>query len=186
MTWYKESQKKDENEIVFRDENRGFHHGQADNTLIAYSPPGNPVGYIEYSIFDDEVSVQYIYVAEDKRLGGFGRALLLELQNRYPYTGIKLGMSTEDGSSLLEKMKTNYIPNQEYIKLKEEQENLLKRIKVLDAKAAAWFNLPPEEQEKERSRILEDGEEFNRIHDRLHEIEKELLYMEPGKTLFIS
>lgn len=184
MTWYRESQKKDE--IVFRDENRGFHHGQSDNTLIAYSPPGTPVGYIEYSIYDDEVAIQYLYVAEDKRRNGFGRALLLELQKRYPDTGIELGMSTEDGSAMLGKMKSDYIPNKEYEKLKEEEGSLKKRIKILNDKRDIWLSLPDEEKEQARPQLLLDGEEWNKISDRLWEIERDLLDMKPGKKIFIG
>lgn len=186
MTWYKESQVKDGSEIVFRDENRGFHHGQSDNTLIAYSPPGNPVGYLEYSIYDGEVSVQYLHVAEDKRRNGFGKALLLELQKRNPGIGIDLGMSSKEGSALIESMKREYIPNQEYGKLKKEEESLKDRIQALNDKRDAWHLLTEEEKNRTRPALLADGEEWNKINDRLWEIEKELLYMKPGKSLLVG
>lgn len=185
MSWYKESQAKDGSEIVFREECRGAHHGQTDMTLIAYSPPKTPVGYIEYSIYDDEVSIQYLYVAEDKRRRGFGRALLLELQKRYPETGIELGMSTDEGSALLGKMKSDWIPNKEYDKLKEEEASLKKRIKALDDKRDAWLLLPEEEKNRTRPQLLSDGEEWTRIHDRLWKIENDLSYMKPGKNIFV-
>ncbi len=185
MLWYKESQAKDGSEIVFRDECRGAHHGQADMTLIAYSPPGTPVGYIEYSIYDDEVSIQYLHVAENKRRMGFGRALLIELQKKYPENGIELGIASKEGSALLGTMKRNWIPNKEYEKLKIEDASLRERIKVLEDKRDAWLASSAEEREVTRSQVLADGEEWNRIHDRFWEIEKELLDMKPGKNLFV-
>lgn len=57
----------------------GYHHGQTDCTIRAYSED-RLVGYLSYAEFQGETFIQHIEVAEDMRRQGIATQLYNELK----------------------------------------------------------------------------------------------------------
>ena len=91
--------------VAFHEETTGYHHGQKDLTLYAYdekTPEKRVLGYIQYSIFEDEIYVAYIFVHPPYRRQGIGKALVRKLmENKEP---INWGLATPEGIELLRSM----------------------------------------------------------------------------------
>lgn len=106
--------------IEFRADCVGAHHGQLDINLIALID-GEPCGQIQFSEYEKKPSVKWIEVAEDRQREGIGRAMVLELQSRYPNTELDFGMMTDDGIALLESIPSIEVdPSPERTKLESQ------------------------------------------------------------------
>jgi GNAT superfamily N-acetyltransferase len=185
MAWYKTFQTIQSPVLEFRNENRGAHNDQSDMTLFAYLPSGKYVGRLEYSVYQDEPHIQYIEVQKPLRRKGYGKAMMLELQRQFPDVEIDTGMSTEDGTAMLEKMKTKFLPNDVYIKLNDEKTKLSKRLEELQVQFDARDSMSPAEVEATRPQFNKMCEEWSRLDQRVWEIDEALARMKPGKTLFV-
>jgi len=103
--------------------NRGYHHSQSDDSIIAYV--GDDVaGYIDYSSYHDDVSIQMVSVNKAYRRLGVATTMLQELDRLYPDIEIDPGMTTEEGSKLLEEYRRRYpkkidfeggVPNKKFV-----------------------------------------------------------------------
>jgi hypothetical protein len=136
------------------------------------------VGTLEFSVFNEEPYVNMIKVKENYRRQGIATGLIKELQRKFPDTEIHMGMSTIDGSKLLESLPSKFIPNEHYNELLSEKNKLETRIKELQI---FLDTCDPKTQRKE---MLSVGEEFNTISDRLYNVEKEIQGLTPGKNIF--
>lgn len=76
-----------------------FSHGQ-HNMRATATTNDELVGFVDYSVFDGEVSINYI---ESKRKG-IGSELIRFLAKNYDYENILWGMLTDDGANLKKKM----------------------------------------------------------------------------------
>ena len=79
--------------------------GQSDGETyftMSYEQDGKVVGTVQYGEFDGKPNVKMIEVDPEYRRQGIGTKLLQELQKKYPDIEIDFGMSTEDGSKLIE------------------------------------------------------------------------------------
>ena len=91
--------------IQFANYHEASYSGQHNFTLAAYdgkpqSDHSNALGYVEYSEFEDEVYINFIFTGEKFRRQGVGVALMDELKRLYPSTKIHRGMTTPDGTEL--------------------------------------------------------------------------------------
>lgn len=93
-------------DIKFEHVHIDYHSGQHDYKLYAYLPDevGTTLGWVDYSIYNDEVYINHIEVWPEYRGMGVGLALLQEMANAAPWEEIHKGYSTREGSSLVEKM----------------------------------------------------------------------------------
>lgn len=98
--------------ISFREETTGYHHGQLDGVLWAYSD-NIPIGYIEWSKYQDETQIQMIEVKDSYRRKGIGTALVRELERTHDK--VVWSMMTPDGSELYKSM--GYLEPSEYPKV---------------------------------------------------------------------
>ncbi len=84
-------------DLKFTETSRGSHHGQQDLTAYA-TIEGIVVGYVEYSIFQNEIHIEMIEVVEEQKRQGIATKLFhfIRLKN----SGMKIipGYSTEEGS----------------------------------------------------------------------------------------
>jgi len=95
--------------IQFVNNYEDSYKGQHNFTLAAYNGKPQPdhanvLGYVEYSEFDDEVYVNYIFVGEKFRRQSVATALMNELKRLYPGTKIHIGMTTPEGSELFKSL----------------------------------------------------------------------------------
>lgn len=90
----------DENaEFKILEECTGSHHGQIDMIMTAYKGE-IPVGYMQYSIFEDAPHINNIEVMPSQRRRGIATRLLQNLQGQYPTSEIVWGIMTDDGKAL--------------------------------------------------------------------------------------
>jgi GNAT superfamily N-acetyltransferase len=83
--------------LTFRSEQRGWHHGQSDETIYAMID-GAKVGRLEYNVYQGEASIDYIHVDEAHRRKGVGRALFQELKKAH--RKVRWTATTPDGEAL--------------------------------------------------------------------------------------
>jgi 8-oxo-dGTP pyrophosphatase MutT (NUDIX family)/ribosomal protein S18 acetylase RimI-like enzyme len=167
-------------QIIFREENTGYHHGQSDNVLRA-EIGGAVVGYVQYSVFEDRPHVQMLKVSPENTRKGYGTALLKELQRKFPGTEISLGMQTDDGSKLLERMNFSEEPT-EHAPLFEELKNLKEEEARLEAVAEEYYAGEPSIG-PEKDRFTAQMERLQAVNDRVWELEQELGGKRPTKRL---
>jgi GNAT superfamily N-acetyltransferase len=159
---------KEEN-IKFTEELTAAYSGQKNFRLSARIN-GEEIGYLEYSLFRDEVYINYIYVDKRFRSKSIGKKLVLFLQSQYPKTEIDWGMLTGQGVKLQSSLKGKLYIDKERIKktksLQREKQELEAEEKALVKKL--------ETQTLSRQQIEKIGDRLDRIADRQYEIEKEL------------
>ncbi len=83
------------------DVSTGYASGETYFTM-SYTQDGKVVGTVEYGEYAGEPNIKMIEVAPEYRRQGIGKKLLQELQRKYPETEINFGMSTPDGTKLLD------------------------------------------------------------------------------------
>lgn len=165
--------------LSFRIENRGNHHGQSDRTLRAMRD-GEDVGYIDYSDYRGQPSVQMIKVPTARRQG-IATAMLRRLQAEYPDTEIDLGMSTDDGSQFLNAMPSEVTANSDYAN-KTARLARLKRLEARYQAVAAAFDANP--TEAGRQAVLKLSDKWNRLNDAIWRLENDLSDLPASKRLF--
>lgn len=147
--------------------------GQVDMRKTIYAGD-KEVGYLEYSVYDETPSVQYIHVDPEYRRSGAAKQLMQELQKEYPDTEINFGMTTEDGTKLLEniseeRQNTDVInANKEIKQIRAQREELENRMdKYVD-------DYPAETRTQEQWDYIEEaGAEWDRLYKRERELENE-------------
>lgn len=87
--------------IEFYENFYGFNSGQHDVTMYMYDND-NKVAYVDYSIYDNEISIKMIKsIIKGK---GYSYRLIIHLAEKYNYENIHWGMLTEDGVLLKRKL----------------------------------------------------------------------------------
>lgn len=77
-------------------------YGDQVNMRSEYTEGDASLGYVDWTIYNNEPSISYIEVNKDWRRRGIARKLLQDIQKQYPDTPINFGYTTEDGTHLLE------------------------------------------------------------------------------------
>lgn len=175
MNWYKIAQNSLQ-PVTIRTESIGSHHGQSDMIMIA-SLNDNNVGTLEFTIFNDEPYVNMIKVKEEYRRRGIATLLMKELQKKFPDTEIHIGMTMPEGNKLIESIPSKFTPNKRYNELLSEKNKLQTRIDQLQS------FLDTADPKIQRSDMLNKGEEWNIVRDRLYDIEKEIQGLTSGKNI---
>jgi hypothetical protein len=147
-------------QVTFRDESTGSYSGQTNMKLIAYVD-NNQVGYIDYVVYGDEVSISMIEGSPKHK--GIGRQLVLKLQSMYPKTEIKWGNMTGPGFKLFNSLKGKlYVDKGKIARIKRLKAEYAK-LKAIEDKATKTNN-------------WENWD--NEIYDRMYEIEETLYELE--------
>lgn len=108
--------------MTLRETVRNFHHKQYDLTLLAEE--GNEIlGYCDYSLFNNTISIQMIEVKPEYRLKGVARKMLDWVNEEYSDKRIEYGYSTDDGAKFL----NAYRQKEEMV-----SENLNQAVKLLN------------------------------------------------------
>jgi ribosomal protein S18 acetylase RimI-like enzyme len=95
-------------DLTFANIHEDSAHGEHYYTLAAYEGlpdhenHSNIRGYIQYSDFQGEIYIKYIFVGKQYRRMGVATALMDELQKLYPDVEIDRGWATEEGNLFFE------------------------------------------------------------------------------------
>ena len=161
--------------ITFREEQRGYHSGQHDMTLHA-ELDGQAVGYVEYSVLNDEVSVQYIKTLPGHERMGVATALMKHLQSEYPEQEIDLGMSTDSGTPFVASLNREFKSSADYDLYKAQYDQAVAERDALQAEFDAWEGRITPNMEKKAERL-------NQLHDLTWELEQQLRNLKSGRWL---
>lgn len=99
-----------ETKIKFKDTCRGSHDGQTDMTIYAILN-NIVVGYIDYSIFENEIYIEMIEVVEEEKHKGIATKMMHYLRLINSGQKIKPGYSTTEGFNFWESYKEKYMKN---------------------------------------------------------------------------
>lgn len=161
--------------LNFRTESRGAHHGQADLTLVAEWGE-RPVGYVDYTVFGEDVYVQYIHTPPKYRRKGIATAIMKRLQAEYPRQEIHIGGTTELGTKFFDKLERDFQANPDYARVKAAYDQAKVELAALQ-KMFDEYEGPPMSQNPE---LLKQGERFNELDDLIFDLEDQLRDLKPG------
>lgn len=161
-------------DIELVDEVTDSFSGQTNHVLWA-NVNGIKNGYIEYVVFGDEVTVEFIRVTDSMQRKGIASKLMLKLQEMYPTTHIIWGYTTDDGTKLHDNMKDKMLPYEKSAKGSRElkAKTLLEKLYVARDRIIALFdNIKDHDTRNDMSKRLYS------IYDKIHKIESEFRLVE--------
>ncbi len=93
--------------ITFENEHLDHYDGQ-DNYELGLYEDEEIIGYIQYVIFDKEITISDILVRPNRRREGFGSMLIKKMKQLHPESTYKPSLKTDLGSKFIHKdMKLN-------------------------------------------------------------------------------
>ena len=162
----------DDNEI--NTYSRAAYDGQVDMTKEIKDNNGNVIAKLDYSLYEDTVNVQMIEVDPNHRRKGLGMKLLQDLQKQYPDTEIDFGMSTPDGTKLLEKA-TYTVENKEVADKLARIEELQKKLDEYDKGYEYYFD-------NDIDVPRNYAEDYNELYDEMRRLQEETRNKKATKT----
>lgn len=131
------------------------------------------VGCIQYTAYDDKPYIQMIKVAEDERRKGYGTKLIKALQKEYPNSEINFGMTTDDGTKLVNSLSFNTKVNIEYDKKVKQAKKLKKwldEFKEFTDKVYQQIDNNEPIAEKNRLYIVNNTDKWQKYKNKYEEI----------------
>ena len=171
------------NDIAIHNEHIDSYSGQSNLRLTA-EINGVVVGWVDYVIFGDEVSISYVEVDEKHKRHGIASKLLKELQKMFPGKELQTGMFTEEGHKLWESLDKDVVQNDSY-------RELIKRKQKLETEQAELMrmieNVPKfeEQTDEDKQVVLTIGNRLNEISDELYTIDETIKDFKP-ESVFIK
>lgn len=77
---------------------RNSHHGQHDLTILAHLPDGTRVGFLDYTLYDNELRVEMVEVEEAYRRQGIATRLYERMLEEHPKATLGRAGALEDGA----------------------------------------------------------------------------------------
>ena len=156
-----------------------FRDGETFATM-SYTQDGKTVGTIEYSEYDGQPSIKMIEVEPEYRRKGIATKLLQELQKKYPDVEIDYGMTTPDGSKLLESI-TYDVTDEAVVADKQKLQNLQTELNDLQERLDVLYDTEnlTAEQEAELQKL---GDRWNEVYDDIRKLESTLKGKKATKT----
>lgn len=157
----------------------GYASGETYFTM-SYSKNDKVVGKIEYGEYDGKPNVKMIEVLPEYRRQGIATKLFQELQKKYPNTEIDFGMSTPDGTKLLEAITydvTDYSVVEDRQKLKDLQTELNELQEKMDILFDAY-----DLTEAQKSELENLGDRWQEVYESINELYKSLHGKKATKT----
>lgn len=90
------------NKISFEHEHLDHYDGQ-DNYELGIYEDGEVMGYVDYTIYNNEITVSDILVRPNRRREGFGSMLIKKMKELHPDAKYKPSMKTDLGSKFIHK-----------------------------------------------------------------------------------
>lgn len=176
----------------------GAYSGQVDMRK-EFAIGNEVVGYVDYSIYDNEPSIQMIYVNPDYRSRGIATKLMQSIKNDFNDSPINLGMTTPDGTKLFSKITTTK-RNPEYDALKNEHDSISKELEEIqsgydklyseldtlddsdDVALDDWRDRIASYADSVDSRYYELVDRQREIEDKLPYVKKTLIYVNESRN----
>jgi hypothetical protein len=167
--------------VQLKSEMIDHHSGQSDFKITA-TEGGNGAGTLDYTVYNNEVSISMIEVPESSRRKGIARQMLQFLQKEYPNSEIKWGYTTDDGSKLKQSVTTE-LPNedQELNDKAKSLEKVNKQLAQLEKIADNSDFSKMSDNQKARYHKLMD--KWNELRDLKHDLENALVDYTPTKRM---
>jgi len=167
MNWFKKMSQLSDLKINM--EHSGGYNGQ-DNYIIYAQIENTPVGYIEFSIYNNQIFISIIEVSKDYRRKGVATDLLRYMQEQFPDSPVNPGYSSEEGFKFYSSIPKKSVKNERYTELIEEKSQLKDRLQAI---SAIWSNPVALNllTEAEKDGLSEND---RRLEDRLNQIEIEI------------
>lgn len=166
-----------------KDVSTGYASGESYYTM-SYTQDGKVVGTLEYGEYDGAPNVKMVEVDPEYRRKGIATKLLQELQNKYPDTEIDFGMSTPDGTKLLDAI-TYDVTDEAIVADRQRLKDLQTELNDLQAKLDSLYELVDdgkdftEAQDKELDEL---GDRWQEVYESIGKLEKELRGKRTTKT----
>ena len=162
-----------------KDVSTGYASGETYFTM-SYTQDGKVVGTIEYGEYDGNPNVKMIEVDPEYRRKGIATKLLQELQKKYPDTEIDFGMSTPDGTKLLESI-TYDVTDEAVVADRQKLKDLQTELNELQEKLDVLYDTDnlTEAQEAELDKL---GDRWTEVYDTIRELEQSLRGKRATKT----
>ena len=147
---------------------------------MSYTQDGKTVATLEYGEYDGKPNVKMIKVDPEYRRKGIATKLLQELQKKYPDTEIDFGMSTPDGTKLLDSI-TYDVTDEAVVADRQKLKDLQTELNELQEKLDILYDTEnlTEAQETEMHKL---GDRWEEVYDAIRELEPTLRGKKATKT----
>ena len=159
--------------------NKSYASGESYYTM-SYKKDGKVVGTVEYGEYEGQPNVKMIEVEPEYRRRGIGTKLLQELQKKYPDKEIEFGMSTPDGTKLLESI-TYDVTDEAVVSDGERLKALQTELNDLQEKLDVLYDTE-NPTETDRAEVDKLGNRWNEVYDTIRELEQSLRGKRATKT----
>ncbi len=148
-----------------------YNFGESYFTM-SYEQDGKIVGTLEYGEYDGKPNVKMIEVSKEYRRQGIAAKLLQELQRKYPDQEIDFGMTTDDGTKLLNAI-TYDVTDKNIVSDMQKLKNLQNKLNDLQEKLDNLYDIenPTDNQISEMEKV---GDEWQEVYESIRELESEL------------
>lgn len=162
-----------------KDVSTGYASGETYFTM-SYTQDGETVGTLEYGEYDGQPNVKMIEVDPEHRRQGIATKLMQELQKKYPEAEIDFGMSTPDGTKLLDAI-TYDVTDDAVVADRQKLKDLQTELNELQEKLDVLYDTETltEAQEAELHKL---GDRWTEVYDSIRELEKNLRGKRATKT----
>jgi hypothetical protein len=152
--------------------------GQHEFVIVARDG-GEPVGKLEYSLFEGTPYVKWIEAYRKRK--GVGTGLLVTLQNQYRETPISFGYSTEEGTLLLESLDWRVEPNEAHVVASSRLEQIRSRLVHYQNRAERLIGAT----QQERDEFTSECSDWNDLSEELEHLEA-LVACSPPEFRFVA
>jgi GNAT superfamily N-acetyltransferase len=170
--------------VSFRIESRDGASGQSNLRLIAETAAIR-VGRIDYSVYQGEPAIEMVVVHDELRRRGYGRDMVMRLQQEYAETEIRWGLLTEDGAKLYASLAKEFVRDFGYEAKRLELNAVEEKLARYDALGDSFHALV-EPTDGQRAEFFASVADWNDLHDAKDELARYLAFNPPGKTLLAT
>ena len=154
-----------------KDVSTGYAYDETYFTM-SYTQDGKEVATLEYGEYEGKPNVKMIEVDPEYRRKGIATKLLQELQRKYPDTEINFGMTTPDGSKLLESI-TYDVTDEAVVADRQKLKDLQAELDDLQEKLDVLYDTDPLTEEQ-RSELEKLGDRWQEVYEAIHYLSEDL------------
>lgn len=162
-----------------KDLSTGYGYGETYFTM-SYTQDGKTVGTLEYGEYEGQPNVKMVEVDPEYRRKGIATKLLQELQNKYPDAEIDFGMTTPDGTKLLDSI-TYDVTDEAVVADRQKLKDLQTELNDLQERLDVLYDTE-NLTEAQESELQELGDRWTEVYDTIRVLEKSLRGKKATKT----
>ena len=148
-------------------------YGDELHCRMTVSEDGKDIGYLDFSVYEDTPYIQMINVKEPYRRKGYATKMIKQLQKEYPNSEIDFGMTTDDGTKLVNSLPFDTKVNIEYDKKVKQAKKLKKwldEFKEFTDKVYQQIDNNEPIAEKNRLYIVNNTDKWQKYKNKYEEI----------------